>query len=212
MKLACQHECQQSYYCVRNRNLINAMRKIIFCTLLTGLLHTSFAQNNKPAASVSNLAKFDIGLQGLGLSYEQKLANKFSIDLAAGAGGAYDISEVSLNYNIDFSQPAFYFSITPKYFYNIEKRASKGKSTLLNSGNYIGLRLKYVTPNDTESDATRNSILVNVHWGVQAALGNHFLFNAHAGIGYGEDIDYHFGTIYPALDFKFAYVFFKGAR
>jgi hypothetical protein len=50
-------------------------------------------------------------------------------------------------------------------------------------------------------------MLANLHWGIQRALGKHWAFNCHAGAGYALDIDYDFGTIYPAIDFKFSYVF-----
>ncbi|TAG08466.1 MAG: hypothetical protein EAZ41_10295, partial [Sphingobacteriia bacterium] len=107
---------------------------------------------------------------------------------------------------LELRKPAFYFSVTPKYFYNRTSSSIKGKSTLFNSGNYFGLRLKYVTPNDRQSDLTRNSILTNIHWGIQRAIGNNWTLNSHLGLGYAQDIDYSFGTIYPAFDFKVSYI------
>ncbi|MBE7169320.1 MAG: hypothetical protein INR73_01955 [Williamsia sp.] len=183
------------------------MKRTTLLAFFTALLFSASGQSQQPTRSLSSLVKIDGGLQGLGLSLEPGLSNKITADLAAGAGGGYDIAESSLSYNLSLNHPAFYFSLTPKYYYNLEKRIRKGKTTLLNSGNYIGIRLKYVTPNNGQTDDdTRNSILVNIHWGMQRALGSHWLFNAHAGAGYAQDIDYNFGTIYPALDFKFAYV------
>jgi hypothetical protein len=99
--------------------------------------------------------------------------------------------------------------LTPKYFYNRTWRNNQGKTTLLNSGNYIGLRLKYVTPSDSQTDFTRNSILTNIHWGIQRAIGTNWTFNSHIGIGYAQDIDYNFGTIYPTIDFKVSYILIK---
>lgn len=126
-----------------------------------------------------------------------------------GAGGGYDIAEGYLNYKLELRKPAFYYSLTPKYFYNRNSRSLRGKSILLNSGNYIGLRLKYVTPNDRQTDLTRNSILTNIHWGIQRAIGSSWTFNSHIGVGYAQDIDYNFGTLYPAIDFKVSYIFAK---
>lgn len=183
------------------------MRKRIFLLAFFAVtLFSAIGQSTPLNPTRSNLLKLDLGLQGIGLTYEPRLSDKLTIDLSAGAGGAYDIGEGSLTYSFILTHPAVYFSLTPKYFYNKEKRIRKGKSTLLNSGNYIGLRLKYVTPTERQLDDVRNSILVNVHWGMQRALGTRWLFNAHAGAGYAQDVEYNFGTIYPALDFKFAYV------
>jgi hypothetical protein len=183
------------------------MKSITFLTLFLGHLLSSFGQNPKSDIKLSSLTKLDLGLQGIGLSYEPRLSNKMTVDISAGVGGGYDIAGGSIE--INYLKPAFYFSLTPKYFYNMPSRILKGKKTILNSGNYIGLRLKYVTPTDKQSDFTGNSILINVHWGIQRAISNHWTFNAHIGAGYARDIDYDFGTIYPAIDFRFSYIFFK---
>jgi hypothetical protein len=44
------------------------------------------------------------------------------------------------------------------------------KTTLLNSGNYW-TSLKVRNPSDSQTDLTRNSILTNIHWGIQRAIG-----------------------------------------
>ena len=178
-------------------------KSITFVSLLFGHLLSAFGQNTD--IKLSRLAKLDLGGQGLGLTYEPRLSNKMTVDISAGLGGGYDIAEQSIE--INYVKPAFYFSLTPKYFYNRKSRIEKGKETRLNSGNYFGLRLKYVAPNDRKSDLTRNSILANLHWGIQRAIGNHWTFNSHIGVGYAQDIDYGFGTIYPSIDFKFSYIF-----
>jgi hypothetical protein len=80
------------------------------------------------------------------------------------------------------------------------------KTTLLNSGNYIGLRLKYVTPSDSQTDLTRNSILTNIHWGIQRAIVITLTFNSHIGIGYAQDTI--IGLFIP-IDFKVSYILIK---
>ena len=190
-------------------NPYNLLNKIILLTFLLGFTNLSFGQRNTSETNLTNLTKVDLGFQGIGFTYEPRLSNKVTVDLSAGAGGGYDIAEGYLNYKLELRKPAFYFSVTPKYFYNRNSRNLQGKSTLLNSGNYIGLRLKYVTPHDRQTDLTRNSILTNIHWGIQRAIGNNWTFSSHIGIGYAQDIDYNFGTIYPAVDFKVSYIFTK---
>ena len=181
------------------------MKSITFLTLFLGNLLLSFGQNPKFDIKLSSLTKLDLGLQGIGLTYEPRLSNKMTVDISAGAGGGYNIEKGSIE--INYLKPAFYFSLTPKYFYNRQSRIDKGKKTLFNSGNYFGLRFKYVTPTNRKSDLTRNSFLANFHWGIQRAIDNHWTFNSHIGAGYARDIDYGFETIYPAIDFKFSYIF-----
>ncbi len=182
------------------------MKQIILAALLTGLMHASLAQTDKPDYKLSNLTKLDLGLQGIGISFEPRIGKKLTMDLSAGAGGGYSISEDRVEYEWNILQPAFYFSVTPKYFYNIHQRHNKGKATRFNSGNYIGLRLKYTTPSIAPNDYLRDALLVNLHWGLQRALGGNWTFNSHIGAGYARDLSSEFGTIYPALDFKFSYI------
>lgn len=180
--------------------------KYFILILLTGFLNATFGQKIKTDSVLVSLAKIDIGLQGVGVSYEPKISNKLTADLCMGAGGGYSIDESDFNY--DLSKAALYFSVTPKYFYNIQKRINHGKNTQLNSGNYFGLRLKYVTPVSGNNDKIRNTVLTNIHWGIQRNVGGNWLLNFHLGIGYASDPKYG-GIIYPSVEIKFAYIFLK---
>ena len=182
------------------------MNKLILIVFMVGTFQASFAQSDSSQTNLLSFNKIDFGFQGIGFTYEKRISNKITTDVSLGLGGGYNIGEGFVNYRLELYKPAFYFSITPKYFYNRNLRKSEGKSTELNSGNYIGLRLKYVSPNDNSSDFTRNSVLANIHWGVQRYIGENWSFNSHLGLGYAQDIDYNFGTIYPAFEFKVSYI------
>jgi hypothetical protein len=183
---------------------------IAIVILFSTSISTLHAQHADPPARLLSFSKFELGLQGVGFSYEPAIAKKITIDLSAGIAGGYDIAEGSLYY--DMVKPAVYVSATPKYFYNVDRRVRKGKNTTLNSSNYLGLRIKYNNAIRRKDDLIRNSILTNIHWGMQRAMGNHWLFNWHVGAGYAEDVEYHFGTIYPSLDFKFSYIFQRSQK
>ena len=188
------------------------MNKIILLALSVSF----FVDTNAQAAkTVTSLAKLDLGLQGIGFSYEAKAFNNFTIDLCAGVGGGYDvyaaddeIPSFPNNYEYSFVKPALHLSLTPKYFYNTQKRTGKGKNTQFNSANFFGIRVKYVTPL-SEFDPYHpitTTILTNIHWGIQRTIGGHWLFNSQVGAGYAIGTDCNCGMIYPAFDFKFAYV------
>lgn len=181
------------------------MKKIMLLITIFGVFYDSFGQSEKPQTKLSSISKIDLGFQGIGYTFEPRLNNAFTADLSVGFGGGYNIAEGVIEYQL--AKPAMYFSATPKYFYNLKKRVSKGNTILHNSGNYVGARLTFNTPLYNKTDIIRNSILTNIHWGIQRAIGNNWSINAHAGIGYAHDIDYDFGTIYPAVDFKFSYIF-----
>lgn len=172
------------------------------CTLV------SFAQTSK-VNELQNLVTLDFSFQGLGLTFEPHIGNKAVVDLSAGVGGGYDIAEGHLDYILDLLHPSFYFSATPKFYYNRKERMSADKNANYNSGNYIGLRVKYVTAGISDDDQTRNSLLVNLHWGLQRAIGTRFALNALLGAGYAQDLENRFGTVYPSFDFKFSYILSK---
>ncbi len=186
------------------------IRLITFVTLFFGHFPLSFGQDPKSDTKLSRFIKLDLGGQGIGLTYEPRLASQMTVDMSTGFGPAYDIAEGSIE--ISYGSPAFYVSLTPKFFYNRQTRIDKGKSSFFNAGNYVGLRLKYVSASGKKVDFYRNSMLANLHWGVQRGMGKHWTFNFHIGAGYAQDIDYNFGTIYPAIDFKFSYVFFRSKK
>src|SRR6476620_4748581 len=102
------------------------MKKIILLICGLGLLYTSYAQEMGVDSRLSSIAKIDLGFQGIGFTYEPRLSNSLTMDLSAGVSVGYNISEESIEYEI--LKPALYFSVTPKYYYNLQKRITKGKT------------------------------------------------------------------------------------
>lgn len=188
------------------------MKRQIFTLFLTSFSLIAAAQN------ISNnelrpLTKLNLELQGFSFSAEPKLGKSSTIDFSAGIGtGGYDIWRSSFNYIVDPSSPTGFISITPKFYYNRNKRLAKGKTGDLNSGNYIGLRIKYTSRGIAEDTQVWDALLFNAHWGMQRAIGNRWTLNTHFGLGYAidaVDLNNSAGTIYPALDLKFSYILNK---
>jgi hypothetical protein len=179
--------------------------KLIFTLAFLASSFLLFGQNTSPENDLEKLVKLDLGLRGIGITYEPKLSNKMSIELSGGIGGGYDISFQEFTYLWNLLDPALYVIVNPKYYYNKNKRQAKGKSTALNSGNYIGLGIKYTSRGISESTNVWDALLFNLHWGMQRTLGQRWTFNAHAGVGYAidaTDLSNSSGTIYPALDLR----------
>ena len=74
------------------------MKKIILSIAILAFISASYGQE-RAETRLSSLAKIDLGLQGVGFTYEPRLSNKLTADLSAGFGGGYDISEQSIEYN-----------------------------------------------------------------------------------------------------------------
>jgi hypothetical protein len=185
------------------------MKRQILTLFLTTHSLLAIAQNNS-GNQIQTLTKLNLELQGVGFSAEPKLGNSSTIDFSAGIGtGGYDIWQSSFTYVVNPLGPTGFISITPKFYYNRTRRLEKGKAGELNSGNYIGLRIKYTTRSISENAEAWDALLFNAHWGMQRAIGNRWTLNTHFGLGYAidaVDLNNSAGTVYPALDLKFSYI------
>ena len=147
---------------------------------------------------------------GVGASYEFPISEKKLLDFGFGVGGGVDETE---SYVWDFeSSIAIYVKGEIRQYYNLSKREEKGKRTLNNSGNYFGLQVKYFSQRISEGSEfpvpLNNSILTQLHWGLQRSLGGNWLFNLHLGFGVLRNLDNKNGLLSPALGLKFSYKLF----
>lgn len=172
------------------------------------------AQEKTP---ISNLLKAEIGLHGLGMAYDLKLNEKASVDISTGLGGGYRITRNTYQYSWHLLSPIWYIRAHFKRYYNREKRYTKGKHNHRNSGNFVGAVVKYNTGHLGNinlgdliySDLNHEALNLNVHWGMQRALGNRFLFNQMIGIAYTKDLQTESFAILPAYNLKFSYILNK---
>ncbi len=171
----------------------------ILLLLISGIV--SHAQKQKSLRSITSL---DIGFFSAAFTHAPTISQRFTIDLSAGIGPGYDIAEGT---HLLKALPAVFVSVTPKFYYNIQKRIDNGKATTFNSGNFLGARLKYSNPVFVDTDEIRPALLANAFWGLQRPLGKSWFFGAQAGVGYSWDVssEFRFGTLYPAIDFRFGY-------
>ncbi len=184
---------------------------LITIFLLLPTLAWSQAQEIEPTR---NLFKTEIGLHGLGVSYDFKLNQKATVDIATGLGGGYQIYANSYEYTWNLLSPTWFVRAHFKRYYNREKRYSKGKRIHNNSGNFFGAIFKYNTEelgNHNLGDFLFNNpgheaLNLNIHWGMQRALGKRFLFNQMIGIAYTKDMLTERSAILPAYNLKFSYI------
>lgn len=185
------------------------MKQLFIALLLAVLVIPVIAQKAPGTFPLTSLTKFDLGPGGLGFSREQKTGGRTSLLISAGAGGGYDIAELYFGYEWKIFRPAFHFSLSPRLYYNRDKRTRADKPTRFNSGNYVGLAVRYVTGSVEPTPVQRPSMMINGHWGLQRYLGKRWVLDSHIGGGYAWDTGNRFGTIYPALDINFSYVLNK---
>ena len=165
------------------------------------------------AQSLETIQKLGLGINGLDLAVEIPLAENITIEPAIGLGPSYDFREDDIfmgrsGFHWALLEPSVHVSAHGKFFYNRDKRIQKRKSMLLNSGKFIGVKVKYVsTPlTNDEYHGQTNTLIANLNWGGQRNIGKYWNYSYFLGVSYGRNLDSSYGTLYPGIDLKVAYV------
>ena len=182
-------------------------KSVLLLVFMSLFISEIFAQ--KSNTTLYSFPKVELGFQGMGVGYEIALGGKTLIDVNAGLGGGYTVN-TGVNYEWGFIDPAFYAITEFRYYYNLPKRLSKNRNMGNNAGNYVGAQVKYATSeifNIATNISLHNTLLTEVHWGIQRNLGKKFLFNLHLGLGYAYDYYWDTGGLYVAFGVKFGFMF-----
>lgn len=123
------------------------------------------------------------GFLGVWVNNETTIKDSFvlksEIGLDTGLFGGNEITNFVLYPNI---------SLQPKYYYSFKKRNEKGLNTNFNSGNFIGLKLKYNPNWFTISNVDNISIAENISiipkWGIKRNYFKHLAIELGGGVGY----------------------------
>lgn len=178
------------------------MRKILPIAFL-GL--TNFLLAQPESHEFTNIGRVNLGLHGLEVSYELPIARKFVWENNFGIGMGSSVRGNSVEFVLSF--PTLYIKSELKFIYNTRKRILKEKITLNNSGNYIGLQSKFNFGKSSYRDLNQ-SLLTEIHWGVQRSLDERWILNVHVGLGYLRDFDTFNGAMSPTLGLRFGYKLF----
>lgn len=150
------------------------MTKVVFTSLLVMSSCFGFSQNTTDASVEKSVFGVQIGLLGIWTHNELKLSNQVALR-----------SEIALS-GVKSSSIRPLLALEPRLYYNLNKRANKGKRIDGNSGNYISLRTSYQFFDTSEiEDDNQNQVLVVPTWGIRRNIGNHFNYEAGGGIGLG---------------------------
>jgi len=180
------------------KQIITFIFVIMFCI--------SFSQNDQVDATTS-FTRLNLGLHGLELTHELPFSNSFVWENSLGLGMGNSLYDGDVNYTFALDVPVPFITSELKYLYSRKKRTNKGRSTLNNSGNYIGLQAKYSFGNSSYIDLS-SSLLTEIHWGIQRPLGKRFLFDFHIGLGMLSDFDFEREAFSPTLGLRFGYILF----
>ncbi|GEM_PF-3325995 len=162
----------------------------IICFLLFGGVHQTIAQSKDDV-------KLGVGLQGLELSVNKKIYQKFYFEAYAGLGGGYDAVD-GFSYTLDFKNLVPFTKGIVKWNYvDLDRKR-----------NFVSLQAKYSFGDSDHLDLNK-ILLTEINWGIERHFTKNFIFEAHAGLGHLKDFDVEKSLILPTLGFSLKYRIFS---
>lgn len=154
---------------------------ILFCCTL------ATAQEDNGSGSVEkSIFNVQAGAVGLWVNNELKLSNSFTLRTEAGIDlWTYDTTTGESG---TFFAPSI--SIEPRWYYNINKRYTKGKYTANNSANFVTIAVEYYPDlftlgNHPSYVKVPEQITIIPKWGMRRSIANsNFTYELGGGIGY----------------------------
>lgn len=162
-------------------------KRLLFIALFASIFTLQAQQQSKTASVEQSIYGIQTGLLGIWIHNETKLSNSIALRSEIGldsgifGGSAYD------DYVNFLMAPVI--TLEPRWYYNLDKRISKGKSIEKNSGNFVGLKISYhpdwFVISNNEYVNVVNQIDFIPKWAIKRTIGQHFTYELGAGLGYG---------------------------
>lgn len=157
---------------------------ILFCAFAV----TAKAQNTSVEKSITGI---QIGFLGVWFFNEFKLTNTIALRTELGL----DAGSVS-NGSIDVFAPGF--ALEPRIYYNLNKRARKGKNVKNNSANFFAITTRFSPDwfviSSRSGVRIPKQILIAPKWGIRRNISEHFNYELGIGLGvrsyFGEKIGF----------------------
>lgn len=161
------------------------------------------AQDDAPTTVEKNQFKINMFLPGF--VYEHGFDAKNTLYSEASLGFGFQANSNNSNF-------AFYPNINEQFrhYYNLEKRAGKGKRTARNSGNYLAANAVYsfgsISTNDDYTESC-SSFTLGALWGLQRTYKGRF--NLEFNAGPGVNFDKYDTEFVPIVNFTLGWVIGK---
>jgi len=158
------------------------VKNILFILLFLAFATFVHGQEKEENVVSTSPIEIQVGLLGIWMNKEYKLADQFAIRTEVGLD-----SEISAINSEDAYIMYPVFTAEPRWYYNFKKRSQKGKKTTGNFGNFVSLKSSFhpdlfVISNYYESIVPDLSIVPT--WGIRRPISESFSFEAGIGLGY----------------------------
>ncbi len=195
------------------------MKKTIFCAiaalvLVLGLVLIPTGANAQsenfaslPATEATQSVSLNIA--GLHYAYEHPLARRATIIGRAGvdAGATWGSNMLFGSYSYWMIAPSI--DIEPRFYYGLDRREARGRSTTGNASSFLSVQMKNVLPFGYVSDSDLTiygATSFTPMWGMRRVWADHWLFEFTAGFSLAWGWGGGFGTS-PHLGVRFGYAF-----
>lgn len=153
--------------------------KLSICVLMLLFSFLIFSQENttnaKTASVENNIFAIQASVVSLHISDEFKIKNNLTLYSEFGYNLAIHIDKSTDAHRMQ-TYWAGKFRVEPRFYYNLKKRSGNGKSISNNSGNYVGLSLKYYPKKLSFSNFTNlnfyNTYEIGLRYGLKRNIGN----------------------------------------
>ncbi|MBQ4820770.1 hypothetical protein [Aquimarina sp. MMG016] len=153
---------------------ISSIEKVILVSLFFFGSYVGFSQKAVEASVEKSVFGVQVGPIGVWAHNELKLSNQIALRSEIGWGG---VSSAHI-------EPLI--ALEPRWYYNLNRRANKGRRIDGNSGNYISFRANYRFFDISEAENNNQDYLIlATSWGIRRNIGNHFNYEAGLGVGLG---------------------------
>jgi len=175
-------------------------KNYLFAILFAFLTNASYAQDEAVTSVQKNQFKVNMFLPGFVWEHGFDAKNTLYSEASLGLG---------FSSNSNDSNFAFFPQIVEQFrhYYNLEKRAAKGKRTAFNSGNYLALNAAYnfesISTNDKYNEAVP-SFTIGALWGLQRTYRRKF--NLEFSAGPGVNFDKYDTEFVPLVNFTLGWV------
>lgn len=143
-----------------------------------------FMAKSQTASVEKQTVSIQTGVLGIYVNHESRLADRFALRLEGGLdsgiwGGSF--------YPKTGFLMAPVLTVEPRYYYNITRRADKGKRIDGNSGNFLTLKTSYHPDWFVISNYDQIQVVSDISfvptWGIKRNIGQHFNYEAGFGLG-----------------------------
>ena len=146
------------------------------------LFFSTFAFSQAKIAVEKSIFGVQTGFLGIWAHNETRLSNEISLRSELGLDFG-----IQINSNSKTTALIPSIRLEPRWYYNLERRVTKGRNISKNSGNFVALNLSYTPDWFVISNKDNINIISTLafipKWGIKRTLGNHFTYETGIGIG-----------------------------